>query len=398
MARMIRDLSASAVFMGVLAAFVGFASSFAVVLEGLRAMGASEAEAASGLMAIAVAKGTAAIFLCARTRVPISLAWSTPGAALLATTGALPGGFAEAVGAFVICGLLLTLTGLFRPLARLVENIPAPLASALLAGVLLSLCLAPFKAIAFNPLWGAAILVGWAIGGRIGKVWSAPGGLLAFILVVIFGVQPPPEAWTALGDAAVTTPVFQTPVFTFAGLIGVALPLYVVTMAGQNLPGAGVLKAHGYPAHAGLTFSLSGIASALAAPFGGHACNYAAITAALCMGEDVHPDRARRYWAALITGVCYILLGVFAGLAAAFVALAPAILIQAVAGLALLSAFAASAYGAFKEPEDREASAVTLLLTASGLSFFGVSGAFWGLIVGGLLYAIRRRPKPPQDQ
>ena len=116
------------------------------------------------------------------------------------------------------------------------------------------------------------------------------------------------------------------------------------------------------------------------------------------MGEDVHPDRARRYWAALITGVCYILLGVFAGLAAAFVALAPAILIQAVAGLALLSAFAASAYGAFKEPEDREASAVTLLLTASGLSFFGVSGAFWGLIVGGLLYAIRGRPKPPQDQ
>ena len=387
---MVRDLSLSAVFMGALAAFVGFASSFAVVLQGLRSVGATEAEAASGLMAIAIAKGVAAIILSAKTRVPISLAWSTPGAALLATTGSLPGGYAEAVGAFLICGVLLTATGLWRPLASLVEKIPAPLASALLAGVLLGLCLAPFKALAFNPLWGGAILLGWAIGGRIGKAWAAPAALGAFALVVIFGVRPETAALASLADAAVQAPVLTSPVFTFGGLVGVALPLYVVTMAGQNLPGAGVLKAHGYPAHPRLAISLSGFASILAAPFGGHACNYAAITAAMCMGEDVHPDPRRRYWAAITAGGFYIVMGVFAGFAMAFVALAPGVLIEAVAGLALLSAFAGASFAAFREPEDREASAITLLMTASGLSFFGVSGAFWGLLAGGFVYAIRR--------
>lgn len=388
---MFRDISASALFMGVLAAFIGFASSFAVVLQGLRAAGATEAEAASGLMAIAVAKGLASIILCTRTRVPISLAWSTPGAALLATSPALPGGFAEAVGAFIICGLLLTATGLFRPIARAIEKIPTTLASALLAGVLLGLCLAPFKAIAVNPVWGVSILLGWLIGGRIGRVWSATGALGAFILVVIFGVQPPPEALAAVSAAAIQMPLFTSPVFTFAGLIGIALPLYVVTMAGQNLPGAGVLKAHGYPPHSGLSIGISGIASALAAPFGGHACNYAAITAAMCMGEDVHSDPKRRYWAAIAAGMSYVVFGIFAGLAAAFVALAPTILIEAVAGLALLGAFAAASHTAFSVPAEREASAVTLLLTASGLSFYGISGAFWGLIAGGIILAVRRK-------
>lgn len=387
---MIRDFSASALFMGVLAAFVGFASSFAVVLQGLRAAGATEEQAASGLMAIAVAKGLTAIFLCAKTRVPISLAWSTPGAALLATSGALPGGFAEAVGAFLVTGLLLAATGLFRPLARMIERIPASLASALLAGVLLTLCLAPFRAVAFNPLWGVAILGGWVIGGLLGKVWSAPGALCGFILVVIFGVRPEGQAFAALSNAAFQAPEFTVPIFTFAGLVGIALPLYVVTMAGQNLPGAGVLRAHGYPAHPGLTLSLSGGATMLAAPFGGHACNYAAITAAMCMGEEAHPDPARRYWAAISAGGSYVIFGVFAGLAAGFVALAPTVLIEAVAGLALLGAFAAASAAAFIEPEDRESSAVTLLATASGISLLGVSGAFWGLIAGGLIYWLRR--------
>lgn len=388
---MIRDLSPSAVFMGLLAAFVGFASSFAVVLQGLIAAGATEAEAASGLMMIAVAKGIGAIILCSKTRVPISLAWSTPGAALLATSGALPGGFAEAVGAFVICGLLLTATGLFRPLARMIEKIPASLASALLAGVLLTLCLAPFKAIAFNPLWGLVILIGWLIGGRIGKVWSAPGALLGFILVVVLGVRPEASAFTGLTENALTTPIFTMPIFTFAGLVGIALPLYVVTMAGQNLPGAGVLKAHGYPAHAPLSIAVSGIASTIAGFFGGHACNYAAITAAMCMGEESHPDPKRRYWAAITAGASYIILGIFAGLAAGFVALAPTILIEAVAGLALLGAFAGAAHAAFADPDQREASAVTLLATASGLSLYGVSGAFWGLIAGGAIYWVKRK-------
>lgn len=388
---MLRDASPSALFMGVLAAFVGFASSFAVVLQGLRAAGASEAEAASGLMAIAVAKGVAAILLSAGTRIPVSLAWSTPGAALLATSGALPGGFAEAVGAFLVAGLLLALTGVFAPLARLVERIPATLAAALLAGVLLGLCLAPFRAVAFEPLWGLAILAGWLVGGRIGKVWASPGALGAFVLVVILGVKPEAGALSALSEVALAAPVFVAPVFSFAGLVGIALPLYVVTMAGQNLPGAAVLKAHGYPTQAPLVLSVSGLATMLAAPFGGHACNYAAITAAMCMGEEVHRDPARRYWAAIAAGASYVGFGLFAGFAAGFVALAPIVLIEAVAGLALMGAFAGAAASAFAKPEDREAAAVTLLATASGVSLLGVSGAFWGLLAGGLVMLVRRR-------
>ncbi|MGB0411323.1 MAG: benzoate/H(+) symporter BenE family transporter [Pikeienuella sp.] len=385
---MIKDLSASAVFMGLVAALVGFASSFAVVLQGFGAVGATPAQAASGLMAIAIVKGVAAIVMSARARIPIAFAWSTPGAALLVTTGTLPGGFQEAVGAFLMCGVLLTLTGLWRPLANLVARIPAPLANAMLAGVLLGLCLAPFKAIAFNPFWGLPIFVAWVVGRRVHPLLAVPGALLAFIAVILFGVQPDAAAIADIPLAP--EPIFMVPVFTLSTFIGLAVPLYIVTMAGQNLPGAAVLKAHGYDRAPGPDIAVSGFATILAAPFGGHGANYAAITAALCMGEDAHPDPKRRYWAAIVAGFCYVVLGLLAGAATAFVSLAPEILIQAVGGVALFGAFSASALAAFQNAEDREASAVTFLLTASGAAFFGVSGAFWGLLAGGAMLAIRR--------
>lgn len=388
---MLKDFTPSAGMMGLLAAFVGTASSFAVVLQGLRAMGASEAEAASGLMAIAVAKGLAAMVICAQTRVPISLAWSTPGAALLATSGALPGGFAEATGAFLICGLLLAATGMIRPLREAIEKIPPALASALLAGVLLTFCLAPFQAIAFNPLWGLPIFLGWVVGGRISNLMAAPGALIAFIGVVILGVQPSSEDIPGLSDITLTAPVFTMPVFTLGGLIGVALPLYLVTMAGQNLPGAGILVSHGYEPHVRKTLSMSGAASVIASFFGGHACNYAAITAAMCASEEAHPDPAKRYWAAFMSGLFYVVFGLFAGVAVSFVLLAPQILITAVGGLALFGAFSGAVVKALEAPETREPAVVTFLVTASGVSFYGVSGAFWGLIAGGLLYAMKRR-------
>lgn len=386
---MIKDLSASAIFMGVVAAFVGFASSFAVVLQGFDAVGATPAQAASGLMAIAIMKGLGAIIMSAKARIPIAFAWSTPGAALLVTTGTLPGGFQEAVGAFLMCGVLLTITGLWKPLANLVARIPAPLANAMLAGVLLGLCLAPFKAIAFNPMWGLPILGAWIIGRRIHPLLAVPSALAAFIAVIIFGVQP--DAATIAEISLIPEPVFVMPIFSIGAFIGLALPLYIVTMAGQNLPGAAVLKAHGYDRPPGPDIAASGFASIIAAPFGGHAANYAAITAALCMGEDAHPDPKRRYWASIIAGSCYVILGLLAGAATAFVSLAPEILIQAVGGVALFGAFSASALAAFRDAEDREASAVTFLLTASGTAFFGVSGAFWGLLAGGAMLAIRKR-------
>ncbi|PCJ82876.1 MAG: hypothetical protein COA52_19805 [Hyphomicrobiales bacterium] len=180
-----------------------------------------------------------------------------------------------------------------------------------------------------------------------------------------------------------------SPTFNVSALVGIAIPLFIVTMASQNIPGAAVLSVNGYKTKPGPLFAVAGMFSILAVPFGGHAVNLAAITAAMCASEDAHPDPARRYWAAIISGVVYILFGLLAGVAITFISLAPAILIEAVAGLALIGAFSASTLAALKEPDMREAAAVTFLTTASGMSLFGISGAFWGLLAGGAVLALQ---------
>lgn len=387
---MLKDFSVQALFMGVLTAFVGFSSSFAVVLHGLRAVGATDAQAASGLMALSISLGLCAIVLSASTRVPVSMAWSTPGAALLASTGVVEGGFNAAIGAFLICALLIIVAGLFRPLGRAVAAIPAPLANAMLSGVLIGLCFAPVKAIEFNPLLGLPIVLAWIVVGAFRRLWAVPAALAAFVLVVTFGVRIPDGALLTIERSLVPTVALATPVFNFPALISMALPLFIVTMASQNIPGIAVMKVNGYQPKPGSLFAVTGLFSLLSAPFGGHAVNLAAITAAMCAGPDAHPDPARRYWAVLVCGVCYIILGPLAGAVTASVALAPPILIQAVAGLALVGAFSGSAMAAFQNVETREASAVTFLVTASGVSFGGISGAFWGLAAGGLMLALQR--------
>ncbi len=386
---MLRDLSASAVFTGLLVAFVGFASSFAVVVEGLSAVGASAAEAASGLMALSIAMGLAGIFLSLRERMPLSVAWSTPGAALLVTTGDV-GGFGVAVGAFLICGAMLLLAGLWKPLGRAAAAIPAPLANAMLAGVLAGLCLAPFKAVAEMPAMGLPILVAWVVGGTVNRMLAVPAALLAFVGVVAIGVEMPPGVLISLGEAAVPEMVMPVPAFSVAAALGIALPLFIVTMASQNIPGIAVMQSNGYPVTPGPWFAVTGGFSLLAAPFGGHAVNMAAITAAMCAGEDAHPDPARRYWAAVIAGLGYVALGLLSGAVTAFVALAPGVLVQAVAGLALIPAFSGAMVAAFERVETRDAAAVTFLAAASGLSLYGISGAFWGLLAGGAVMAMRR--------
>ncbi|NEJ73316.1 benzoate/H(+) symporter BenE family transporter [Rhizobium phaseoli] len=387
---MLKDFSVQALFMGLLTAFVGSASSFAVVLHGLEAVGATDAQAASGLMALSISMGVCAIVLCAVTRLPISIAWSTPGAALLASTGAIEGGFNAAVGAFLICAALIVVAGLFKPLGRAVAAIPAPLANAMLSGVLIGLCFAPVKAIGFNPLLGLPIVIAWIVVGAFKRLWAVPAALAAFVLVLVFGVDIPDGALSSLERSLVPTAEIVWPVFNLAGLVSIALPLFIVTMASQNIPGIAVLKVNHYDPKPGPLFAVTGFFSLLSAPFGGHAVNLAAITAAMCAGQDAHADPKRRYWAALIAGVGYIILGLLAGAVTAFVALAPPVLIQAVAGLALVGAFSSSAMSAFQAPESREAAAITFLVTASGVSFGGISGAFWGLIAGGLMLALAK--------
>ncbi|ASY63839.1 Benzoate transport protein [Sinorhizobium sojae CCBAU 05684] len=387
---MLRDFSAQSLFMGMLTAFVGFASSFAVVLHGLTGVGASEVQAASGLMALSISMGACAIVISLATRLPVSIAWSTPGAALLASSGAVEGGFSAAVGAFLLCGLLIVLAGLWKPLARLVSSIPAALANAMLAGVLIGLCFAPVKAIAFNPLFGLPIVLAWAVVGSVNRLYAVPAALLAFVLVIAFGIDVPEGTLAELSSALIPRLELVPPVFNAAAVVSIALPLFIVTMASQNIPGIAVLKVNDFHPNPGPLFATTGLFSLLSAPFGGHAVNLAAITAAMCAGADSHPDRDRRYWSAVNAGITYIIFGLFAGIVTTFVGLAPPVLIEAVAGLALIGAFSSSAMAAFAQADTREAAAITFLVTASGVSFAGVSGAFWGLIAGGVMLALAR--------
>lgn len=372
---------------GLIAAFVGFSSSFAIVLEGLTHVGASRAEAASGLMALSVSMGLGAIFLSFRLRMPISVAWSTPGAALLAGSASVDGGFGAAVGAFLVTGVLIVATGLWKRLGRWVSAIPKPLANAMLAGILLPLCLAPAKAVQEKPAVGLAIVAVWALVGTFRKLYAVPAAVVVAVVLI--------TATTHISAADLgplwPRPVLVAPHFTAAALIGIALPLYVVTMASQNIPGIAVLNVNGYHPEPGPLFGWTGAFGLAAAPFGGHAVNLAAITAALCADENAGPDPRKRYRAAAIGGAAYLLIGLGAGAAVAFVGAAPPTLIEAVAGLALLGALGNSLAGAVAEPGDREAAVVTLVVTVSGVQFFGISGAFWGLVAGGALYAAKRR-------
>ena len=369
---------------GLLAAFVGFASSFAVVLKGFTAVGASPEQAASGLMAVSVGMGIGGIWLSLRSRMPISVAWSTPGAALLASTGAVEGGFAAAIGAFLASGVLIVAAGLFRPLGRAVAAIPAPLANAMLAGVLLGLCLAPVRAVAAAPAMGLAIVATWAIVARFNRILAVPAAVVVTAVLVLM-TTPLPEAGGIL-----PVPVLTWPSFVPSTLIGLAVPLFLVTMASQNIPGMAVLNANGYRPAPGPLFTRTGLLSLVGAPFGGHAINLAAITAAICAGPDAHPDPARRWIAATVAGAGYIGFGLLAGGATLLIGAAPPILIEAVAGLALLGAFGGALMAAVANPNSREAAIVTFLVSASGLTIWSIGGAFWGLLAGGAMLALGR--------
>jgi benzoate membrane transport protein len=380
------SVSFQAVSAGLLSAFVGIASSFAVIVQGLKGVGASSAEAASGLMALSIAMGLCGVLLSIRTRMPISVAWSTPGAALLATSASMEGGFPAAVGAFLLSGALIVLAGFWRPLGRWVAAIPAPLANAMLAGVVLGLCLAPVRAVAAEPALGLAVVAVWAVVAKFKRLYAVPSAVLAALALI---AVTSPVSLSQMGPLW-PHPVLITPRFSLPALISIALPLFIVTMASQNIPGMAVLTVNGYRPQAGPLFRITGLFTLVAAPFGGHAVNLAAITAALCAAPEAHPDPNRRYWAAVTAGAAYAVFGLFAGAATAFISAAPPILIEAVAGLALLGVLGSAILSAVSAPQEREAAVITFLVTASGLTFLGISGAFWGLVAGGAMLAWTR--------
>ena len=378
--------AAQPIFAGFLAAVVGFASSFAIVLQGLTAAGATPAQAASGLLALCVIKGLLGAFLSLRSRMPISIAWSTPGAALLVATGAVEGGYAAATGAFTVAAGLVVVAGLWRTFGRAVAAIPVSLASAMLAGVLMDLCLAPVRAVGTMPLLALPIVLAWAVTMRVARLYAVPVAVVVTALIVVFATSIPDGALADIWPR----PLFVMPVFTFDALVGIALPLFIVTMASQNIPGLAVLRTNGYHPDVKPIFVSTGLASGIIALFGGHLVNLAAITAALCAGPEAHADQRRRYIAATVAGGTYVLLGLGAGFAAAFIAASPPLLIEAVAGLALLASLAGALVAALSGEKERLPAVATFVTAASGTSFLGIGAAFWALVVGGILMLLMR--------
>ncbi|WP_433677647.1 benzoate/H(+) symporter BenE family transporter [Microbacterium gorillae] len=375
---------------GIVTALVGFTSSFAVVLTGLHAVGASDAQAASGLLALSITMGLACILLSLRTRMPVTSAWSTPGAALLAGASAVDGGWPAAIGAFVITGVLIVVTGIWPFLGSLVTRIPTPLAQAMLAGVLLPLCVAPVTGAVTNP-WGVLpVIVVWLLGLRFLPRWAVPLAFVTAAVVVVIGIV---QTGVAV-DPATLLPRFEfvTPAFTAGGIIGIALPLFIVTMASQNIPGVAIMRSYGYEVPWRSAMITTGLGTVIGAPAGGHAINLAAISAALAASDEAGQDSSRRWIAGVTTGAAYLVLGAASAVFAALVVLAPAGVIAAVAGLALVASFASAVHQAIAEPELRIPAAVTFIVAASGIAPFGIAAAFWALLVGLTLHlALRRR-------
>jgi len=387
----LNDLSPTAIGTGILAAIVGYTSAFAVVLQGLRAAGASEAEATSGLIMLTLGMGVSGIVLALHYRMPIGVAWSTPGAALLVVSADALNSVNEAVGAYIASAVLLILAGWFRPLGRLIESIPTTLANAMLAGVLLTLCLAPVHALATEAALAIPLLLTWWVIGRLNRYFAVPAALLVLVPIVIWKLGVPPDFQAQLTDSLIPKIIWISPVFEPQALISVGIPLFIVTMASQNVPGIAVLNANGYRPKAGPLIVNTGFFSLLTAPFGGHGINLAAITAAMFCSEESHEDSSRRYWSAVTAGIVYLIMGLTAGVAVLLITLVPSILIEAIAGLALLGSFSAAIVGALSNVNQRESAAITFLFAGSGMVFLGVGAAFWGLLVGGLMYFVANR-------
>jgi benzoate membrane transport protein len=382
---MFRARNPPAVARGLLAAFVGYAASFAIVRAGLTAMGASEAQATTGLFFSTLGMAIGSLWLPWITRTPAAVAWSTPAAAFLAASAVLPGGFAEAVGALILSAVLIVLTGVIPLLGRAVAAIPKPVASGLLAGVLLKLCFAPALALGAIPLLVLPVLVAWLVGLSWNRLAAMPMAVVAFLAVLAFAVNVPEGGGPAM-TALWPEPEPVMPLFSLASFVSISIPVYLVTMAGQNIPGFAVLELNGYPVDRQSAIRKTGIVSLLIAPFGAMPANMSAITAAMMAGEDAGRDPAHRYWAALTSGLSYAGLAFAAGGVTALARLAPAELITAVAGLALIPALVGAISGAFKDTQQLEAPALTFLITASGMTLLGVSGAFWGTLVGVVIW------------
>lgn len=381
--RPLADSSPSAVVAGFIAMLTGYTSSLVLMFQAGQAAGLSAGQISSWIWALSIGMAACSIGLSLRYRTPITVAWSTPGAALLITS--LPGvSYNEAIGAFIVCAVLLTLVGLTGGFERLMRRLPGSLAAALLAGILFKIGSEIFVAAQHRTALVLAMFFSYLLLKRlqpryavlvallVGCAMSAALGLLDF----------------SGFDFALAQPVWITPSFSFTAIISIGIPLFIVAMASQNIPGIAVLRADGYQVPASPLISVTGFASLLLAPFGSHGINLAAISAAICTGPHAHEDRNKRYTAAVWCGIFYGIAGTFAATLAALFAAFPKELVLSVAALALFGSISNGLTVAMNEPKEREAALITFMVTASGMSLLSIGSAFWGLVAGVLTLVI----------
>lgn len=380
-----RDLSLPAVVAGFITVLVGFASSAVIVFQAAQAVGADQREIASWMWALGLGMGVTCIGLSLRYRIPVVTAWSTPGAAML-VVGAGGVSLAEAIGAFLLAAVLGALLGFSGIFAKVMKRVPMALAAGMLAGVLLRFGLDVFVSMGSQFGMGVAMFATWLVGRR----WLPRYAVILTLAVGIAVAVAQGQLHLQGVTLQLAVPVWTTPQLSWAAVASVALPLFVVTMASQNIPGVAVIRASGYQAPISPVIGWIGVVNAALAPFGAFALNLAAITAAICMGREAHEDPARRYTAAMAAGGFYLLVGLFGATVAAVFAAFPKELIACVAGIALFGTIGNSLASALAVERDREAALVTFLVTASGLALGGIGSAFWGLVAGGVTLIVLR--------
>ena len=385
------DLSLSAASAGFVAVLVGFTSSVAIVFQAATSLGATPAQVSSWMWALGLGMGLCTLLPSLWLRQPVMVAWSTPGAAVLATAGIAGGfGMAEATGAFIVCAALITLFGVTGWFEKLLSRIPMPIASALLAGVLTRFGLDAFVALKSAFTLVLLMLAAYLIGRRLWPRYAVPGVLVAGVVFAAVNGQ------LHLGGVhwGLTVPVFTAPEFSWRATVSLALPLFVVTMASQNLPGVAAIRAAHYDMPISKIVTLTGVATLVLAPFGAFALNLSAITAAICMGREAHPDPDKRYMAAASCGLIYCVIGLFGAAVTGVLTAFPRELVVAIAGLALLGSIGGGLALALKEETHREAALITFLVTLSGVSLAGIGSAFWGVVAGALaLFVQQWRPR-----
>lgn len=381
--RPLADSSPSAVVAGFIAMLTGYTSSLVLMFQAGQAAGLSNGQISSWIWSLSIGMAVCCIGLSLRYRAPVMIAWSTPGAALLISS--LPGvPYSEAIGAYIICSGLIVICGLTGSFDRIMRRIPGSIAAALLAGVLFKIGLEICVAAEQQPILVVSMLLAYLFGKRLMPRYAVLAALIVgCILAGVFGLLNFEHF-----ELKLATPEWTTPSFSIAAAISIGIPLFIVAMTSQNLPGMAVLRANGYDVPASPLLNVTGISSILLAPFGSHGIHMAAISAAICAGPEAHEDPKKRYTAAAWCGVFYGIAGIFGATLAALFAALPKALILSIAALALFASIIGGLTQAMSEPKEREAALITFLVTASGMTLFTVGSAFWGIVAGLLTLVI----------